>query len=328
MSVIDVMERRQIPIYLGGLAAGAAAGLAWPAGGSLWELCIYPVLGALLYATFLQVPFTKIAGAFKDSRFLTAVLVLNFAIVPLVVWALTAFLPLTQAVLLGVLLALLTPCIDYVIVFCGLAGGDHLRLLAAAPLLMLAQMLALPGFLWLFVGSDLADIVEIGPFLEAFLILIVLPLALAWATETLGNHHPSGQKITSAMNAAMVPLMTATLFVVVASQFPKIADQTSDVLRVVPIYAAFLIIMAPLGLLTARLWRLDPGRANALTFSGATRNSLVVLPLALALPDAFAITPVIVVTQTLVELLGMVLYVRLIPRLTRLPRPTPQRDNI
>ena len=39
------------------------------------------------------------------------------------------------------------------------------------------------------------------------------------------------------------------------------------------------------------------------------------LPLALALPEAYAITPVIVVTQTFVELVGMVIYVRLVPRM-------------
>jgi ACR3 family arsenite transporter len=38
-----------------------------------------------------------------------------------------------------------------------------------------------------------------------------------------------------------------------------------------------------------------------------------VLPLALALPDAYALTPAIVVTQTLVELVGMLVYIWVIP---------------
>jgi ACR3 family arsenite efflux pump ArsB len=37
--------------------------------------------------------------------------------------------------------------------------------------------------------------------------------------------------------------------------------------------------------------------------------------LALALPDTFAVAAAVEVTQTLVEVLGMVTYVRLIPRL-------------
>lgn len=321
-SITETMERHQIAIYLGGLVSGAAVGWAWPNGGSTWETAIYPVLGALLYATFLQVPFTKMTAAFRDGRFLAAVLVVNFVIVPVVVAALTLVLTLRQAVLLGVLLTLLTPCIDYVIVFSGLAGGDSQRLLAAAPVLMLAQMAALPPFLWLFVGPELADVVEVGPFIEAFFVLIVLPLALAWATEALSNRHSSGKTTSTAMTTAMVPLMTITLLVVVASQFPKISDQTDQVMRVVPIFAAFLVLMAAIGLVTAKVLRFDAPRSRALIFSGATRNSLVVLPLALALPDAYAITPVIVVTQTLVELVGMIIYVRLIPRLTAGPQPS------
>jgi arsenite transporter len=37
--------------------------------------------------------------------------------------------------------------------------------------------------------------------------------------------------------------------------------------------------------------------------------------LALALPDQLAIAAVVIVTQTLVEIIGIVTYVRLIPRL-------------
>jgi ACR3 family arsenite efflux pump ArsB len=56
-----------------------------------------------MYATFLQVPFTKLTAAFRDTRFLAAVLVVNFAIVPLIVAALIAVITLPQSVLLGVL---------------------------------------------------------------------------------------------------------------------------------------------------------------------------------------------------------------------------------
>ena len=47
---------------------------------------------------------------------------------------------------------------------------------------------------------------------------------------------------------------------------------------------------------------------RALVFTGATRNSLVVLPLALALSAAFDLRPDVVVTQTLVELAGLLIY--------------------
>ncbi|WP_062189433.1 arsenic resistance protein [Streptomyces sp. AVP053U2] len=309
------MERHQVSVYVAAMAAGALVGWANPAGGPGLEHAIYPVLGALLYVTFLQVPAAELVRSLRAGRFLAAALVVNFVVVPLVVAAMFVFLPDDQAVRLGVLLVLLAPCVDYVIVFSGLAGGSSRRLLAATPLLLLAQMVLLPGFLFLFMGSGLAEVVEVGPFVEAFVVLIVLPLALAWLTQGWAARRAAGQKVADAMGTTMVPLMAATLLTVVASQVPEVNDSLTDVARVVPFYALFLAVMAFAGLAVARLFRLDVPASRAIVFTGATRNSLVVLPLALALPDALAIAALMVVTQTLVEVVGMVIYVRAVPRL-------------
>jgi ACR3 family arsenite efflux pump ArsB len=274
------------------------------------EDAINPVLGVLLYVTFLQVPAVELLKSFRDGRFLSAALVVNFVVVPLVVAAMFTFPPADQAVRLGVLLVLLTPCVDYVIVFCGLAGGASRRLLAATPLLLVLQMLLLPVFLVLFMGSDLAGLVEIGPFVEAFIVLIVIPLTQAWA-----GRHRTGVIVTEAMGTVMVPLMALTLMVVVASQVPKLGGNFGVVAQVVPFYVTFLLIMAFAGWIVARVFQLDPLGGRAIVFTGATRNSLVVLPLALALPDAYAIAAVVIVTQTLVEVIGMVIYVRAVPSL-------------
>lgn len=314
-AVADRLERHQVAVYIYALAAGVLIGLVAPGADSAFEALIYPVLGALLYATFLQVPFTALRAAFRDRRFLVATLGLNFLAVPVIVFALSRFAPGGTAVELGVLMVLLTPCIDYVIVFTRLAGGAGRRLLAATPLLMLAQMALLPGYLWLFMGSELAGIVEPEPFLEAFALLIVVPLALAWATEAWAERSDAGAHVKGAVDLLPVVLMALTLLVVVASQFPRVRDDIDQVAGVIPIYVAFLVIMAFVGRAFGGALRFDAAAARALLFSGVTRNSLVVLPLALALGDEYALTGAVVVTQTLVELLGMVVYVRLVPRL-------------
>lgn len=315
MSTVEHLERHQVAIYLAALAAGGALGLAWPWAAPAFGLAIQPVLGALLFATFLQVPLARLGEGLRDVRFLVAVLVVNFVVVPLVVAGLTAVVTLERAVLLGVLLTLLTPCIDYVIVFTGLAGGDSQRLVAASPLLLLVQMAALPLLLWLFVGPALAAAVEVGPFLAAFGFLLVVPLGLAWLTQSLAVRHRAGRVVSAGMTAAMVPLMAATLCVVVASQVTRLQGRYAEVASAVPVLAGFLVAMVVVGVLAARVSRLDPPRARALVFSGVTRNSLVVLPLALSLPAAYAVTPAVVVSQTLVELVGMLVLVRLVPRL-------------
>ncbi|ORM37215.1 bile acid:sodium symporter [Williamsia sp. 1135] len=315
------LEKFQIPLYLAALAAGALIGIAAPNSATTFEHAINPVLIVLLYATFLAVPFQKIRASLRDGRFLVSVVVLNFVVVPVVVFALTRFIADDQALLVGVLLVLLAPCIDYVIVFSGLAGAASERLLASAPLIMLLQMALLPVYLWLFVGSDLVEIVDIGPFVEAFVLLIVVPLCLAAITQAIARRHHAGIVVMDAMAAAMVPVMMLTLAVVVASQIEAVRTQWSSLIAVVPIFVGFLIIMAIVGLAVGRAAHLDVPATRALIFSGATRNSLVVLPLALALPQTLALAAVVVVTQTLVELVGMIIYVRLIPRITPSSRP-------
>ncbi|KLJ00224.1 bile acid:sodium symporter [Streptomyces albidoflavus] len=315
VGLVERMEVHQVAVYVGAMVAGALVGWAAPGIAPGLEHAVNPVLGALLFVTFLQVPATELFRSLRDGRFLVAVLVVNFLVVPLVVAAMFVLLPADQAVRIGVLLVLLCPCVDYVIVFSGLAGGSSRRLLAATPLLLVAQMVLLPGFLYLFMGAELAEVVEVGPFVEAFLVLIVIPLALAWTVQGWAARRPAGRRAADAAGTAMVPLMAATLLTVVASQVPKIGDSLGDVVAVVPFYAAFLVVMAFAGRAVARLFRLPAPAGRAVVFSGATRNSLVVLPLALALPDRFAAAGAVVVTQTLVEVVGMVVYVRVVPRL-------------
>lgn len=318
--IVAWAERYQVPLYLLAILVGAGLGLVVPGGAGILGVAITPLLALLLYATFLGVPFGRVRRALADRRFLVTVLVVNFVAVPLVVWALSRFVAADIALLTGVLLVLLTPCVDYVIVFAGLAGGDRERLLAATPLLMIVQLVLLPGYLWLMAGPELVEAVEILPFVEAFLVLIVLPLALAALTQFAARRSVWAQRVRDILLDAMVPLMMATLFVVVASQVHAVAGALGSLLAVVPVFVAFAVIAAVLGAGAGRIARLDVPAWRSVVFSGVTRNSLVVLPLALALPPAYALAPLVVVTQTLVELLAMVAMIALVPRWVRPPR--------
>lgn len=315
-------ERHQAGCAVLTVAVAALVALLLPGSAALAP-AIEPVLGLLLFTTFLAVPLRRLVEALRDLRFLSVLLLLNFVVVPAVVFGLTRFVAADQALLIGVLLVLLAPCIDYVIVFTGLAGGAHERLLATAPVLLLAQLLLLPVFLTLFVGPAVLDVIEPGPFVRALLLLIVLPLLAAAGIQALAAHSAIGRAVKSISAAVMTPLLLLTLFVVVASQVPGLTGLWSAVLPALPVFAAFLLIMAIAGAIAGRVAGFDPPTTRALTFSGATRNSLVVLPLALALPASLGTVPAVVVGQTLVELIGMVLFVRWIPRLVPLQPPPP-----
>mgnify|MGYP002651363578 CR=1 FL=1 len=289
-------------------------------GADAWAVLVEPVLALLLLATFLAVPFAALGAGLRDGRFLGALLVLNFVVVPAVVFGLSRFVAHDDALLVGVLLVLLAPCVDYVIAFTALAGGAAERLLAAAPLLMLVQLVVLPVLLRVVAGEAAVAAVDVGPFVRALVMLILVPLALAallqWGTARgRGGVRRTAAGVVRGCTAAMVPLMVVTLFTVVASQIRGVGERLPALAAVVPLFVAFAAVMVALGVVAARWARLDVPAGRALVFSGATRNSLVVLPLALALPASLDPAPLVVVTQTLVELGAMVSLVRLVPRL-------------
>lgn len=220
-------DKHQIPLYLSAIALGAGLGLTAPEVAPVAEAIINPVLMALLYATFLSIPLTNLKEALRDLKFLGSVLVLNFLVVPLVVFLLSRFIAHDQTLLAGVLLVLLAPCIDYVIVFTGLAGGAHDKLLAATPLLMLVQILLIPFYMSLMMGAnEFLQVIDLSTFGTAFLTLIIIPLLLAALTQKLKI-----EGIMALCEDIMVPLMMLTLAVVVTSQIDAVNHQLGQVLR-------------------------------------------------------------------------------------------------
>lgn len=324
------IQRNQVGVYAIAVLLAIGIGLGRSHLASVFEQLINPVLAVLLYVTFLEIPFVRIRRAFRNGRFMAAALGMNFLVVPIIVWGLTRFLPQEPVILVGVFMVLLTPCIDYVITFTELAGGDSEQVTAATPALMIVQLLLLPLYMWLFMGRQVAEVIEPGPFIEAFLLIIALPLVLAWLTEMWAERSETGARWQETMGWLPVPMMGLTLLVVIASQLPRVYDSIGQIAAVVPVYVAFLVVMPLLGRLAAGLFRMDVGESRALVFTSVTRNSLVILPLALALPSGYELAPAIVVTQTLVELTGMVVLTRVVPGwlLSESPEPLSVPDAI
>lgn len=271
----------------------------------------------MLFVTFLQVPLAALGQALRDMRFLGALLIANFVVVPLLVAGLVQFAPAEPLVVLGVLIVLLCPCIDYVVTFSHLGRADARLLLAATPALLIAQMLLLPVYLRIFLGEGADGIVQAGPFLHAFLWLILVPLALAAVCQIWARRQSAGEGVTSALGLFPVPATAFVLLIVTAAVLPQLNAALPAVLRVLPIYVGFAAIAPLAGWFVARGFRLDAEAGRAVAFSAGTRNSLVVLPLAFAVPGAIPIVPAIIVAQTLIELLAQPAFIRGLPRLGR-----------
>ncbi len=231
----------------------------------------------------------------------------------------TLVFPNNSTITLGILLVLLTPCIDYVIVFSHLGKGNSKAILAATPLLFLLQLLLLPIYLWIFLGVSAINIIEVTPFAKAFLFLILIPFLLAIATQLASNKNKIlGNTILNFSGWLPVPMMAITFFVIVASQVKILYNNPEPILKVLSIYLVFAIVAPFIGMLSARIFKVDAFNTRAICFSTGTRNSLVVLPLALSLPaPANQLVAVVIVTQTIIEILFELIYIKIIPRLIK-----------
>ncbi|KXG79532.1 arsenic resistance protein [Pseudomonas mosselii] len=314
----DQLERNQIPLYFIAVVLACAVGLLAPGVAQALEMLVTPAIAVLMYAMFLQIPFLDLRAGLGNRRFMGALLLANFVLVPLLVWAGTRGLVEHPGVLVGALLVLLTPCIDYVVVFTYMGKGDSRLTLAATPVLLLVQLALLPLYLALMLGGAADVEISVAPFIEAFVLLIVLPLLLAVVTSAGARRSALVAKWNDTWAWLPVPAMALVVITVIGSQIGVVASQLDNLLPVVPVYLGFALLAPLLGWFAARLFTLSTGEARAVTFSAATRNSLVVLPLALALPESIrALAAAAVITQTLVELVSELVYVRAVPALVR-----------
>ena len=309
-------ERRQIPVYFAAVIAGAVVAGGIPSAPAL-EAAINPALALMLFVTFLQVPLSDLGRSVTRLRFIAALLAANFVAVPLFVAGLLPLMPADPMLRFGVLLVLLAPCIDYVVTFSHLGRAHSSLLLAATPILLAGQMMLLPLYLALFLGADARALVRLGPFVDAFVWLIAVPLVLAGAVQFAAARRRPVARLMTVLSLLPVPATAVVLFVVVAAMLPRLGTASASALSVLPIYLAFAVVAPGLGWATARLFRLEPRAGRSVAFSAATRNSLVVLPLALAVPGGVPLLPAIIVAQTMVELVSELAYIRLLPRLGR-----------
>jgi ACR3 family arsenite efflux pump ArsB len=307
------LERGQVWIYLAAIMLGLGAGSAWPALAPRLETLLWPTLMLLLYATFVQVPLLHVREAFDDRRFLAAVLIGNFVLLPLVAWALVACLPDDPVLIVGVLLVLLVPCTDWFITFSQLGGGNVPRAIAVTPLNLLLQLLLLPPWLWLIAGTDGLPRLRAADLAPALAVLIA-PLALAAVTERWIEARPERDAVRERLAWWPVPLLAIVVFQIAAAQVGAVLGASRMLGMAVPVFVVFLLAAGALAKLLAHALALPADQGRTLAFSLGTRNSFVVLPFALSLPPGWEVTSVIIVVQSLVELLGMVLFLWWVPR--------------
>jgi len=307
------VQRHQVWAYVVATVLGVALGARRPAVADVLEVAVWPALAALLLATFTQTPLAAIRAAMRDRRFFVTALVANFVLLPMLVWALVGLVPADDALRLGLLLVLLVPCTDWFITFTQLGRGDTARAVALTPMNLVLQLVLLPVYLWLLAGPQFSISVRVQDLWPA-LVVVLGPLLLAISAEPLLRRQPAGERVRAGLGHAPVPLLAAVIFAVAASNAETAWQARTFLPVVLAVVTAFLVGALLLAKVSTAVVGLSAPAGRTLAFTLATRNSFVVLPVALALPAGWELAALVVVMQSLVELLSMIICLRVVPR--------------
>lgn len=312
----SMIEKYQIYIYFIALLSGVLVGLISNTFASILESIISVSLCLLMFSMFSQIPFFNIKHSLLNIKSIWALLISNFIVIPLFVYGLIQLFNISDTpVIIGLYLVLLTPCIDYVLVFNALGKGNEQLMLFATPLLFICQILLLPLYFTLFLNTDIFSQIDISPFLKSFLMFIIFPLLLALLLQYSSKKSKNINQILKFTSWLPEIFMAIVLFSIVGSQINKIIHNLNIVITVIPIYICFLIIAPLIGTLCGKLFKVTQETKRTIAFSSSTRNALVVLPLALGLPNYWVtITTTVIITQTFCELLGELIYIKMIPK--------------
>lgn len=306
------LEKHQVWFYLGAVALGAVLGLTWPDQGQRLDALVWPTLALLLYATFTQMNLAYVPGTLKDTRFLTAALVGNFLIIPAVVFGIISLLPSVDALVLGLFLVLLVPCTDWFITFSSLGRGDAIRASALTPVALFLQLGLLPLYLILMTDFELGRIFDFEAIWPA-LVILAGPLTAAILTEAGSQRAKPLATVRDKAGWFPVPLLGLVILFVSASHIGPMQENLGLLPWVGLAAGLFLISALLIAKLIALVFRLPVEQGRTLAFSLGTRNSFIVLPFALSLPEGWEIAAIVIVIQALAELFGMIFYVWFVP---------------
>ena len=193
------VERHQVALYLGSMAVGVAcAGLGgWS---QVSEHLVPYALGALLWTNFALMPLAGMNVGQHKMLVRRVVLAATLGTPILVAPLVSLFIPEGGPIALATVIVLLAPCVDYVVVFACIAGGEYRGLLATTPYLLGTQIVSIPFWTSAYAYIGILDIGVVGEIFplptESYLSLapLIVPLAAAYLAQRWSARSPQRQQ--------------------------------------------------------------------------------------------------------------------------------------
>ncbi len=249
------------------------------------EFLIMPALMIMLFLVFIQVPLKEICDSFKNLKFTSTSLIINFIWTPILVFILgKLFLNNNPELLIGFIMLTVTPCTDWYLIFTGIAKGNVALGSSLLPLNLVLQLLLLPFYILLLGGTSIdIDIINLG---KGVIFSLIIPLFLSIIARNLIINKKGSSTFENTIGTKACDYQGYFLNISIIAMFAsqgKVLLENYHVLFIllIPILL-FFIINFIVGRLIAKTIKLNYQDSVSLSLTTLARNSPIALAIAVS----------------------------------------------
>jgi ACR3 family arsenite efflux pump ArsB len=231
----------------------------------------------MLYGIFLEVPIKNLKESFKNIKFSSTSIIINFIWTPLFGYFLgNLFLNGNIDIFIGFIMLIITPCTDWYLVFTKMVKGDLNLSLSILPINLILQIILLPVYLIIFFSNS--NSMSYTNLAYSLIIVIVIPFLLAQITKLVLNPQLN-EKITDFFSNYQILFLALAVFAIFNSQGSLLFENLNSVLTIFIPLITFFITNTIIDLLISEQINFTYEEYASLTMTTLARNS----PLALAI---------------------------------------------
>ena len=254
----------------------------------------------MLFGLFLEIPMNELKNSFRNVKFSSTSLIINFIWTPLFGYFLgSLFLKGNVDVLIGFFMLILTPCTDWYLVFTKLAKGDLTLSLSILPINLILQIVLLPVYLIIFFSSGNA--MDYSQLAYSILTVIVIPFVAAQMVKLVLSDDLS-KKASDIFSSLEIWFLCLAVFCIFASQEKLLFDNLNSIATIFVPLIIFFIVNAIIDLLISEKINFTYSEYASLTMTTLARNSPLALAIAINSFPGHELISIALVIGPLIEL--------------------------
>ncbi|AOM82160.1 arsenic resistance protein [Salisediminibacterium beveridgei] len=297
---MHVLEKYYTVIIMACVLIGLALGQFSPVADGAGYF-ITPLLMVMLTLIFIQVPVSDIRKAFQNKRFSLTSVVINFIWTPILAWSLASiFLAEHPALFIGFIMLMVTPCTDWYLAFTNVSKGNLPLSTAILPVNLILQLVLLPVYLLLFVGTS--GLMDPSELLWSILLVLVIPFLLAILFRYGRDLNAKIRRVTDIAVQLPVLFLALAILAMFTHQGQILLDNIHFLSWLLLPIGLFFLINYHISQRTGKVLQMPLADQRSLTLTTLARNSPVALAIALTAFDHEPMVALALIIGPLIEL--------------------------